>query len=363
MAVPKRKTPRAKTRTRRGVELATRGAGTFAVPQLRRGEAAAHRVRQLRLVPRPPGRRGRLTRAPCQMGRSCTVAVDAMGGDRAPGEIVAGALRRPEELDVARAARRAARRDRGPAARRVTPGGRRDRRRERGHRDARRSRRRRCARRRTRRSSAPPRRCATARAHAMVGAGNTGATMASALPAVGSHQGDLASRGSRCRSRSRCASAAAHRRRRDGRLRPGVAAPVRSAWAASTPGRGSASTSRRSVCSRTARKRARATICASVTYPLLERLPGFVGNVEGRDLMADRARRRRHRRLHRQRRAQDHRGRAAPGRGPRLQRARVDARGQGGRGASSPRCCSTRQPSSIPTRPAARCSSASTGCA
>jgi len=31
---------------------------------------------------------------------TCTVAVDAMGGDRAPGEIVAGALRATEDLDV-----------------------------------------------------------------------------------------------------------------------------------------------------------------------------------------------------------------------------------------------------------------------
>ncbi|MGZ8733778.1 MAG: phosphate acyltransferase PlsX, partial [Acidimicrobiia bacterium] len=35
------------------------------------------------------------------MGRACTVAVDAMGGDRAPGEIVAGALQAARELDVA----------------------------------------------------------------------------------------------------------------------------------------------------------------------------------------------------------------------------------------------------------------------
>ncbi|MGZ8762823.1 MAG: phosphate acyltransferase PlsX, partial [Acidimicrobiia bacterium] len=34
------------------------------------------------------------------MGRACTVAVDAMGGDRAPGEIVAGALQAAVELDV-----------------------------------------------------------------------------------------------------------------------------------------------------------------------------------------------------------------------------------------------------------------------
>jgi len=34
------------------------------------------------------------------MKRSCVVAVDAMGGDRAPGEIVAGALSAAEQLDV-----------------------------------------------------------------------------------------------------------------------------------------------------------------------------------------------------------------------------------------------------------------------
>src|SRR5919108_2400441 len=34
------------------------------------------------------------------MGRPITIAVDAMGGDRAPGEIVAGALQAAEELGV-----------------------------------------------------------------------------------------------------------------------------------------------------------------------------------------------------------------------------------------------------------------------
>ena len=60
MAVPKRKTPRAKTRSRPRRELAPGGAASVAVPELRGSEAAARRVRQLRVVPRPPGHRGRL---------------------------------------------------------------------------------------------------------------------------------------------------------------------------------------------------------------------------------------------------------------------------------------------------------------
>ena len=48
-------------------------------------------------------------------------------------------------------------------------------------------------------------------------------------------------------------------------------------------------------------------------FPLLEAAPGinFIGNVEGRDVMTDDRRRRRHRRVHRQRRAEDARGRPA----------------------------------------------------
>ena len=57
MAVPKRKTPRAKTRSRRASNWTLDAPGALAVPHLRRGEAAAHRVRQLRHLPRAPGPR------------------------------------------------------------------------------------------------------------------------------------------------------------------------------------------------------------------------------------------------------------------------------------------------------------------
>ena len=70
---------------------------------------------------------------------------------------------------------------------------------------------------------------------------------------------------------------------------------------------------RGSGCCRSARSRARATRCVKETYRAARRhAPGihFIGNVEGRDVMTDERRRRRHRRLHRQRRAQDARGRA-----------------------------------------------------
>ena len=63
------------------VELASRRAGPLDLPELRRGQAAAHRVRQLRLVRRPPGDRRRVA-TPVAI----TVAVDAMGGDPPPGD-------------------------------------------------------------------------------------------------------------------------------------------------------------------------------------------------------------------------------------------------------------------------------------
>ena len=58
MAVPKRRTPRAKTRQRpRASNLAAQHAVALDVPELRRGQAAPHRLRQLRLLRRPPGDR------------------------------------------------------------------------------------------------------------------------------------------------------------------------------------------------------------------------------------------------------------------------------------------------------------------
>ena len=63
MAVPKRKTPRAKTRQRRASNWRLAAPARSTCPQLRRGQAAAHRVRQLRLVRRPPGARRRVVDA------------------------------------------------------------------------------------------------------------------------------------------------------------------------------------------------------------------------------------------------------------------------------------------------------------
>ena len=95
MAVPKRKTPRAKTRQRRASNWRLAAPAALDLPQLWRGQAAPHRVRQLRLVRRPPGDRRRVA-----LPVPITVAVDAMGGDRAPAEIVAGAVQAAEELGV-----------------------------------------------------------------------------------------------------------------------------------------------------------------------------------------------------------------------------------------------------------------------
>src|SRR5690349_1031210 len=57
------------------------------LPALRRRQAAAHGVPQLRLVQGPRRDRSRLRPLPVML----PVAVDAMGGDRAPDEILAGA--------------------------------------------------------------------------------------------------------------------------------------------------------------------------------------------------------------------------------------------------------------------------------
>src|ERR1019366_9302269 len=72
------------------------GAGTFGVPPVHHRQAAAHRLSQLWLVQRPTGHRSRLVvrGAPRPTGEAFNalpVAVDAMGGDRAPAEIVKGA--------------------------------------------------------------------------------------------------------------------------------------------------------------------------------------------------------------------------------------------------------------------------------
>ena len=77
-----------------GVSVASQPAVAVVVPTLRFDQTAPHRVRQLRLVSRPPGRRRQLSlRLPTRTWPCLhAVAVDAMGGDFAPSEIVAGAV-------------------------------------------------------------------------------------------------------------------------------------------------------------------------------------------------------------------------------------------------------------------------------
>jgi len=88
--------------------LDAEGALAQPVPSVQPGEVAARGVPALRLVQGSAGGRGRLTvvapntaagAAPSPTA-SQPVAVDAMGGDRAPGEIVAGARRASEELGI-----------------------------------------------------------------------------------------------------------------------------------------------------------------------------------------------------------------------------------------------------------------------
>ena len=61
MAVPKKKTSKAKSRSRRASAWRLEAPGPQPVPALWRHEGAPRGLRQLRLVRRPPGRRGRLT--------------------------------------------------------------------------------------------------------------------------------------------------------------------------------------------------------------------------------------------------------------------------------------------------------------
>ncbi len=147
------------------------------------------------------------------------IAIDAMGGDRAPAEIVAGALARPSSSTStccssgpADAIRAASPRRRCPPARsrswprpRSSPWMR--------------SPPRRFAPRRIPRSCGAPRRSRTA-GGAMVGAGNTGATMAAALLRFGRIKGVHRPAIARSLARLRCRShPTARRRRRDGRSR------------------------------------------------------------------------------------------------------------------------------------------------
>ena len=74
MAVPKKKTSKAKSRSRRASAWTIKAPGPQHLPALRCHQAAPHRVRQLRLVPRPPGHRRRLTPAPATGDRRLSTA-------------------------------------------------------------------------------------------------------------------------------------------------------------------------------------------------------------------------------------------------------------------------------------------------
>ena len=166
MAVPKRKTPRSKTRSA-GPSNWTLAAparslcpncGAVKLPHTcaatAAGTAAARSSTSTEL------RRASAELAP----RVARIAIDAMGGDRAPGEIVAGALRRGRAelgVEVLLVGRRG--RDRAAAARRRAPDGVELVGRHRGHRDGRRARRRRAHAEGLVGRARAPRPCATAR--------------------------------------------------------------------------------------------------------------------------------------------------------------------------------------------------------
>ena len=236
------------------------------------------------------------------------IAVDAMGGDQAPGEIVAGAMQAADELGVAVvlvgrpdeigdtggleviAASEVIAMDDDPAQ---------------GVR---------------RKKDSSLVRAAEAvrdgRASAMVSAGNTGATMASALLRMG-----------RIKGVARPAIATpipvpgwhadrAARRRRQRRVQPPSGWCSSPRWARCYARDRFGIASPRVGLLSIGEEASKGNPLVKETHALLadgpDRAGGdFIGNVEGRDLMTDARRRGRHRRVHRQRRAQDPRRRHA----------------------------------------------------
>ena len=87
MAVPKRKTSKSR-RDKRRAHAFDRGAAGQHLPAVQLAEAAAPRLPDLRHLQGPRGRAAPLHRSVAV----ARVAVDALGGDRAPDEVVAGAL-------------------------------------------------------------------------------------------------------------------------------------------------------------------------------------------------------------------------------------------------------------------------------
>ena len=289
------------------------------------------------------------------------IALDAMGGDRAPDEIVAGGLRAATELDVDILLVGPARRDRrrtcptgdAPAGVELLPaheviamddepasavrtkkdsslvrcaeavrdgraagdGRRRQHRRHDGRRAA-------CA-------WAASAACSGPRSPCRCPCSGRRARAASSLDAGATVDPEPAWLVQWAHARPRVRAGAARRRRTDGR----------------------AALERR-------RSRARATRSARRRSALLSEVKGFIGNVEGPRSPARRRRRDRHRRLHRQRRAED-RSKARCSASPvscsrRARRARV----RSGRPTTSSSGCSKPRRRCCPTTPAARCCSA-----
>ncbi len=211
-----------------------------------------------------------------------TVAVDAMGGDNAPGQIVAGAVRAAEELGVRVLlvgleaavapllpsgpgtaielvpATEVVAMDEAPKAVRT-------------------------------KKDASVVVCAElvrdGKADAMVSAGNTGATMAASLlrmgrikgvarpaiavpvPVPGSHPQILVDGGA------------------DGRLHRRSGCCSSPSWVGSTPASASVSTSRAVGLLSNGEEAGKGDDLRKTVFPMLESLPGFIGNVEGRDFM------------------------------------------------------------------------------
>ena len=322
MAVPKRKMSRSATRSRKSANMRLAPPGALAVPELRRVAAPAHGVQQLRLVPRPAGHRRRVT-------RSASPRWPARDRGRRDG-------RRPR-----------ARRDRRGRAR----GRRRVRRRHPARRAARRDRARICpaARRPTRvevlaaseviamdddpanavrtKKDSSLVRCAEAvrdgRAAAMVGAGNTGATMAAALLRLRPHQG-------RAPPRDR-GSAAGRRSTTASQLLVDAGATVDPEpewlveWARARARVRTRAPRRRRADDRVAVERRGAgqgRRVAQARVGAARRREGLHRQRRRPRPHAPRRRRDRHRRLHRQRRAEDARRRAAGVRRTRVRRRR-----------------------------------------
>ena len=281
MAVPKKKKSKSKARSHRAARLAALGRRPAQrLPAVRRRQAAPRRVPDLRLVQGPRRRRRRLTASPLML----PIAVDAMGGDRAPGEIVAGARQAVDEpaspsslVGRRRTSRHAAT---CPLHRGV-----------RGHRDGRRPGRRRApqeglvarargrggprrqGRRRWSRPATPARRwrprcCGWAGSRA-----SAGPAIATPIPVPGSTRADRPPR-----------------RRRQRRVPARVAGAVRPDGLGATPATASASTSPGSGCCRSARSRRKGdTLRQGDPRAARARRPGvdFIGNVEGRDILTD----------------------------------------------------------------------------